>query len=112
MSAKNAAFERVCADLERHTSLNRLQARGVIRLTLKEAALDAKTVTNREMIAVVTRVLNSKLVAQGIPANKGISVCDKLVESLARVKDEGTTQEPAAMFARIERVMAATAAKS
>ena len=43
--ANSTAFEWLCEQLETHTSLDRLEARGTVRLTLKEAGLEASRVS-------------------------------------------------------------------
>jgi hypothetical protein len=43
--ADSPCFDRVCAALESETSLDRIEARGTVRLALKGAGLDAASDT-------------------------------------------------------------------
>jgi hypothetical protein len=42
--AESKAFDFVCSELERRTSMTRLEARGTVRIALKDAGLAADTV--------------------------------------------------------------------
>ena len=45
----SAAFEWTCNELEERCSLDRLEARGTVRLALKQAGLEARSVTPEQM---------------------------------------------------------------
>jgi len=64
--AKNEAFEWVCDAIEGATTLDRLEARGTMRLALKAAGLDAREVSADQLGTVLTRVLPSELETRGI----------------------------------------------
>jgi hypothetical protein len=51
--ADSAAFEAACTRLEESGALDRLAARGTIRLVLKAAGLEPKGVTARELVVAV-----------------------------------------------------------
>jgi hypothetical protein len=54
-------FEWACALLENNTTMNRLQARGTLRLVLGSAGLDIGTLTGKQMRVVAGRMLGEEL---------------------------------------------------
>lgn len=96
--ADSAAFEAACAGLEDSGALDRLAARGTIRLVLKEAGLEPKTVTARELGVVVERLLPAALETRGV--SEPTAPCAAIRRALERVTDRaGDT--PDAIFARL-----------
>ncbi len=79
--ADATAFDWLCAQLEERTSLDRLEARGTVRLALKEAGLDAKGVTASQMGVVLAKVLPAELDARGVSGSA--DVCRALASALA-----------------------------
>ena len=71
--AASRAFDQVCQALEGASSLSRLEARGTVRLALREAGLDANAVTPAEMAVVIERVLPLELESRGIASAPSIS---------------------------------------
>ena len=59
----SAAFEWTCQEIEGVTSLDTLEARGTVRLALKEAGLDARSASPHQIAVVVERILASELPA-------------------------------------------------
>ena len=61
--ADTAAFGWLCNELERVTTLNRLEARGTVRIALKQAGLESRSVTPDQMRVVekFTRTGNEML---------------------------------------------------
>ena len=97
--SESAAFASVCEELERATDLDRLEARGTVRLALKQSGLDARTVGTHEMGVVVEKILPTELESRGIA--DASSVCQSISGALASVSDEGTADSPDAVFARL-----------
>lgn len=98
--ADSAAFDFVCEELQRDTSLDRLEARGTVRLALKQAGLEARSVTPDQMKVVVQKLLPGELSSRGI-AN-GDDVCRKMVSGLDRVDAGGAAGEaPDEVFRRL-----------
>jgi hypothetical protein len=54
-------FDWVSGELERRTEMSRLEARGTVRLVLKDAGLDPATVTVTQMSVVIERLLAAAL---------------------------------------------------
>ena len=97
--ADSAAFEAACACLEQSGALDRLVARGTIRLALKAAGLEPKSVTARELAVAVERLLPPELSARGI-AEPG-AVCASIARALEGVQDGASSETPEAVFARL-----------
>ncbi len=74
--ANSATFAWVCEALERLTSLDRLEARGTVRIALKQSGLDVHTVTVRQMDVVIDRILPDELEARGI--DDALALCGAL----------------------------------
>ena len=97
--ADSEAFVMVCELLERETFFDRLEARGTVRLVLKEAGLDARGVTPPQMDAVVERILPGALVARGVDGSEGL--CRRWRSQLETLHHTSSTQAPEAVFARL-----------
>lgn len=97
--ADSAAFDFVCGELESRSSLNRLEARGTVRLALKEAGFAAASVTPVQIRAVVERVLPRQLASRGIA--DGDALCTHIAAGLSGVADAGGAESPEAIFARL-----------
>lgn len=59
--AESAVFDWVATELEARTRLSRLEARGTLRLVLKEAGLDPNSVAGFQMVIVLERLLPKTL---------------------------------------------------
>jgi hypothetical protein len=79
--ASTSPFDYVCERLERSSALSSLEARGTVRLALKRAGFDARSVSAEELAVVVTKVLPEELKARAIDDADG--VCERLVTELA-----------------------------
>jgi hypothetical protein len=93
-------FEFVCGELERRTSLGRLEARGTVRLALKEAGLVAASVSVREMQVVLERLLPPALASRGI--EDGEALCAEIRAGATRLQDDARAVDtPEAIFGRL-----------
>jgi hypothetical protein len=98
--ADSPAFDCACAGLEEGSSLDRLEARGTVRIALKEAGLDASHVTREQMVVVIERVLPTEL------ERRGVENCDALCADLCRglanaEMSEVAAETPDAVFQRL-----------
>lgn len=59
--SESPVFAFVTEELERRTHLKRIEARGTIRLALKEAGLEPRAVTTQQMNVVIERLLPDAL---------------------------------------------------
>ena len=97
--ADSTSFEFACAELERTTSLDRLEARGTVRLALKETGLEAHSVTPGQMATVMTKVLPTELATRGV--EEGESICAAIAAGLSDLPDGDAADTPEAVFQRL-----------
>jgi hypothetical protein len=76
-----ALFDFAAEKLEQRTGLNRLEARGTLRIALKEAGLDAGSVTTAQLRVVFEKVMPLELGKRGVQDAEG--VCSAVIEELA-----------------------------
>jgi hypothetical protein len=98
--AESAAFEAACTCLEQSGALDRLAARGTIRIALKQAGLEPKAVTTSQLGVVLEKLLPAELASRGIPSPG--ELCARIGKALASV-DAGAARAdtPEAIFARL-----------
>lgn len=98
----DTVFDFVAETLEQATDFDKLEARGTVRLALKQSGLDAKGVTSDQMEVVLQKVLPGELKTRGVESPD--SVCEGIVQSL-KSHDFGSAgsddQSPEAVFKRI-----------
>jgi hypothetical protein len=102
--ADSPAFCWVCDELEKVTSLNRLEARGTVRLTLKEAGFEPGAVNRVQMRTILERMMPTKLESQGIEGAS--SLCDEMAVAFdAAELGEATpiSESPEEVFQRLGR---------
>ena len=101
--AGSVAFEWLCDQLEVATSMTRLESRGTVRLALKAAGFDARTVASQELRAVLERVLPRELASRSIEGWNGI--CEELARrlSMAELVEPQAAETPEGVFARLGR---------
>jgi len=102
--ANSPVFESTCELLEDRTSLDRLEARGTLRIALRTAGLDAAGVDLRQTTVVLERVLPQELAARGI--DDPAEVCAGIAWSLGELSFGTVTDraaDAAATFARFGR---------
>jgi hypothetical protein len=97
--ADNAVFAFVCDQLETRSGLDRLAARGTVRIALKQAGLDAASVTPHQMSVVVAKVLLGELTHRGV-ANAQ-SMCEALAQRTAQLASGEAGETPEAIFRRL-----------
>jgi hypothetical protein len=96
---ESAAFEFACGQLESRTSLERLAARGTVRIALKQAGLEARSITPEQMAVVVQRILPAELSSRGIDA--GEDVCQSILSGLRSLAAGPVSETPDAVFKRL-----------
>jgi hypothetical protein len=83
-------FDLAAERLEHHTALDRLQARGTLRLALKLAGLEPKGVTAEQLRVLFERVLPDELETRGV--RDAASVCRVVMDDVA--SSPATREEP------------------
>ncbi len=100
--AVSPVFDLIGSELERRSTLSRIEARGTLRLLLKEAGLEPDGVTTAQMAVVVARLLPKALAKRGVDDADGL--CRDLREALSRTSDEPAPKESAYdVFERLGR---------
>jgi hypothetical protein len=98
--AISEAFEWLCQQIEEATPLDRLEARGTVRLAIKEAGLDARTVSFAEVGVLLKRVLPLELRRRGI--DDGEPICASLFGRIGdRASRSPSHETPEAVFSRL-----------
>jgi hypothetical protein len=100
--AGSTAFEWLCTALEESTTLERLEARGTVRIALKEAGLEPRTVTPSEMRVVAQKVLPRELRQRGV--QNEAALCERLISGLQVLESKsggGAADTPDAIFRRL-----------
>jgi hypothetical protein len=96
--ADSQAFTVLCDALEQASSFDRLEARGTVRLALKNAGLESGTVTASQLNVVVDKILPQELEARGVDQ----SICGRLHAALDQVDSSAdAAQSPEAVFTRL-----------
>ncbi len=92
-------FDRVAEKLEEETSLNRLEARGTLRIALKEAGFDAKSVSSNQLAVVIEKLLTGHLRDRGISDPE--AVCQRLTGCFSSDSSDEAVDSPEAIFSRL-----------
>lgn len=100
--AGSQAFEWLCEAIEADTSLERLEARGTVRIALKDAGLEARTVTPAELTVVIQRILPRELHQRGVADEAAL--CERYCSGLRTLEVSGArvaSDSPDAIFRRL-----------
>ena len=98
--ADASAFEFVCGEIEQATSLNALEARGTVRLALKSAGVDARSVSAAQLRVILDKLIPGELKKRG--CEDADSLCRQIATRIAGKSFEAAGAEsPEAVFARL-----------
>jgi hypothetical protein len=98
--AHETPFDFVCGQIERATELSTLEARGTVRLALKAAGMDPKSVGASQMRVVLEKVMPGELKNRGCPDPERI--CSDITKLLAsRDFASPAGDSPETIFARL-----------
>ena len=100
----DTVFDFVAEELERCTDLEKLEARGTIRLALKAAGFDPREVSTDQMAVVLEQVMAEELRPRGIDDPEAI--CGELaraVKAFTPVGGEPSGTSPEDVFRRLAR---------
>lgn len=92
-------FEWVAQTLEEASSLTRLEARGTVRLALREVGLTVTGVARRPMLFVLKKILPRFLHSRGVPEPERI--CIALAARLEQASLPSVGESPEHVFARM-----------
>ena len=96
--ADSKAFVWVSSEVAATTALSEIEARGTVRLALREAGLEARDVDATQMRVVLERVLPNLLASRGI-SDAG-AICSAILPRLPR-DPETSSESPARVFERL-----------
>ncbi|HMY14902.1 MAG TPA: hypothetical protein PKA58_01175 [Polyangium sp.] len=101
MSETSPAFEFVCERLETIAKISRIEARGTVRLALREVGKNPAYVSPQDMATIVTRVLPRMLQTRGV--RDSAQICQEIATQLSQAKlaSGATYLDPAEVFARL-----------
>ncbi len=96
--ASSAIFEALAETLEQVSSLDRLEARGTLRLALREAGLRPDSLTAEQVRAVLQHILPSQLKQRGIDETE--QICGTLTGVVAATASAARSAED--LFRRVD----------
>ncbi|MDJ0853082.1 MAG: hypothetical protein QNK04_32325 [Myxococcota bacterium] len=96
-----SVFEVVAGEVERRTDLSRLEARGTVRLALRESGLDARGVTADQMVVILRRVLPGEMRSRGIDDPEQICAAILVTLSRAPMQPAREPDSPEDIFRRL-----------
>jgi hypothetical protein len=79
--AESPLFEKACDALEQATHFSQVEARGTLRIALKEEGYEAGSVNRPQLLAVVFHSLQRELAARGL--RDAQKICDEIASWLA-----------------------------
>ena len=100
----DTVFDFVAEELERVTVLEKLEARGTIRLALKAAGFDPREVSSSQMAVVLEQVMPAELRPRGI--DNAEELCGEIaraVKGFEPVGGEASGVSPEDVFRRLAR---------
>ncbi len=95
-------FDIAAEKLEASTEMDRLAARGTLRIALKEAGLDAHKLTIPQLRAVFEKLMPKELDARGI--GEAAATCKATMDEIARSADaigSASSASPDDVFKRL-----------
>ena len=95
----SSEFDLISEKLEALTSFNRLEARGTLRIALKESGLEVKSLQPNQLRVVLERVLPKHLLDRGIDDPE--EVCRRLVDAIPSGHSATSADSPEAVFERL-----------
>lgn len=97
--ADSPAFAWTCQELENETELDRLEARGTVRISLKNSGLEASSVLPDQMKVVIERVLPRELTARGVDG--AAEICKRMAARVSTITPGGIAESPDEVFRRL-----------
>lgn len=97
----DSLFEFIAAKLQAQTDLDQLEARGTLRIALKEAGLDPRNVTPAQMSVMLEKTMPRELLARGVEGVE--SLCQGLIAGLKSFQgpSSGGGESPEDVFRRL-----------
>ncbi len=96
---RDVLFDDCASALEALTSFDRLEARGTLRIALREAGFEPDSISVEQLRVVVTRVLPELLTARGV--SDPTTVCEGVTGSIQDAGDASPVNTPDRVFERL-----------
>jgi hypothetical protein len=97
--ADSPAFALASQELERLTKMTSTEARGTMRLALRDAGFSAGAVRAHELRVVLEKLMPRELASRRIA--DGDAICREIAERLAQVHEDESGDTPDAVFGRL-----------
>jgi hypothetical protein len=94
VAAESSVFDQVCEALEARTSLERIEARGTVRIALKQSGLDPSSVDGAQLAVVLRKVLPSELDMRGVADSE--ATCETMAQEIESLSGSGGDRASAA----------------
>jgi hypothetical protein len=97
-------FDFAAQKLEQHTGFSQLEARGTLRIAVKSAGLETKTLTVAELGVVFEKLMPGELEQRGVEDT--LSVCAAVMRDLEEApiaEDDSTSNNPDDVFRRLAK---------
>ena len=97
----DSLFEFVAAQLEQSTALDKLEARGTLRIALKDAGLDPRSVTSDQMAVMLTKAMPKELTSRGV--ERADEICRGLATAAKayQAQRSSSVESPEDIFRRL-----------
>ena len=92
-------FDAAAASLQAHSELDKLEARGTLRLALKAAGLDTETLDLMQLNVVFHKVMPDELSNRGV--SEAESVCEAVITDLKGMTFAETATSPEELFRKL-----------
>ena len=90
----NTLFDVAAESLERHTSFNRLEARGTLRIALKAAGLEPASATAQQLQVVFEKLMPGELEKRDVSDAEAIcrAVAEEMASTPALPEEDASTE--------------------
>jgi hypothetical protein len=99
--ADSPVFDAVADALQARAGLDALAARGTLRIALKSAGLEARSVTAAQMLVVLDKVLPRELESRGVSDSREACAALRAVARAAEQAGGAASSAPEDVFRRI-----------
>jgi hypothetical protein len=97
--AESEVFDFVCEQLEQRTNFDRLEARGTVRIALKQAGVEVRSVNVEQMMVVVSKLLPAQLQSRGVEDDQ--ACCSSIAKQLGTLEVATVEDTPEDVFERL-----------
>jgi hypothetical protein len=99
--SESSAFAWLCSQVEEATGFSRIEARGTVRLALKELGLLAADLTPNQASSVAAHALPRELGARGV--GDAEALCCRLADEAKTLPDERSGAAPDEIFGELSK---------